>query len=164
MVQPKTMGALLAEHPIFQGFDPEATEFLGGCASNHHFAFDEFLFRADQPAERFYLIRTGDVALELDMTGRKRLVIHTIHPGQIVGASWLLPPYRWRFDARALGDVRAFGIDATCLRNKCDANPDFGYAVFKRFLPLVAERLLATRMQLLDLYAPPVEVGAKLQA
>lgn len=163
MVQTKSMGDLLAEHPAFQGFDRETTEFLGGCASNHHFGVDEFLFRADQPSQRFYVLRSGDVAIELDMTGRKRLVIQTMHAGQIVGASWILPPYRWRFDARALSDVRAFGIDADCLRNKCDANPAFGYAIYKRFLPILAERLLATRLQLVDLYAPPAEIGARLE-
>ncbi|MHA1157990.1 MAG: Crp/Fnr family transcriptional regulator [Alphaproteobacteria bacterium] len=158
----RPIAALLGEHPLFAGFDEETMTFLAGCATNHHFPVDKFLFRADQPADQFYLVRSGDVVLELDMTGRKRLVVQSIHSGEVVGASWMLPPYRWRFDARAVDDVRAIGIDATCLRDKCDGNPELGYQIFKRFLPIVADRLLAARVQLVDLYAPPSEVGAAL--
>ena len=162
MVDTKSLASLLAEHPLFEGFDPDTMAFIGGCATNHHFPIDSFLFHADAPAETFYLLREGDVALQLEMPGRRRLVVQSIHPGQIAGASWILPPYRWRFDARAVSAVRAIGIDAACLRDKCDDNPGLGYRLFKRFLPVVADRLLAARMQLMDLYAPPAEIGTTL--
>ena len=155
----KSMAAILAAHPLFAGLDPEITDLLGGCARNEHFADGDYLFKVDEPANTFYLVRSGDVAIELRMPGRGRLTVQTVHPGQVVGASWFLPPYNWRFDARAVGTVRATGIDAACLRGKCDADPEIGYQVMQRFLPVVAERLQSARLRLIELYAPPAEVG-----
>ncbi len=158
----KSMADILADHPLFAGLDPEITDLVGGCAGNVHFAKGAYLLKADDPAETFYLLRDGAVALELRMPGRGKLRVETLHPGQVVGASWMLPPYRWRFDARALGEVRVTGIDAACLRGKCDADPKMGYQVIQRFLPIVAERLQSTRLRLLDIYAPPADVGRAL--
>ena len=158
----KSMADILAAHPLFAGLDKEITDLLGGCATNAHFAAGTYLFKEGDPADVFYLLRAGDVALDLRMPGRGRLTVETVHPGHLVGASWMLPPYRWRFDARAVGDVRATGVDAACLRNKCDAEPRLGYQVMQRFLPVLAERLESARIQLLDLYAPPAEVGRTL--
>ena len=158
----KQMADILADHPLFAGLDPAITDLLAGCARNVHFADGGLLFKADDPADTFYLLRAGDVALELRMPGRGKLTVQTLHPGHVVGASWILPPYRWRFDARALGDVRATGIDAACLRGKCDDDPSMGYQVMQRFLPIVADRLQSTRLRLLDLYAPPADVGRAL--
>ena len=161
-IKMKSMADILAEHPLFAGLDPEITHLLEGCAGNVHFAKGAYLFKADDPADTFYLLRDGAVALELRMPGRGRLIVQTVHSGHVVGASWILPPYRWRFDARAEGEVRATGIDAKCLRAKCDADPRLGYQVMQRFLPVVANRLQSARLRLLDLYAPPAEVGRAL--
>ena len=158
----KSMAEILAAHPLFRGLDPQITDLLGGCAKNEHFQDGDYLFKADESADTFYLLRSGDVAIELRMPGRGRLTVQTVHPGHVVGASWILPPYRWRFDARAVGTVRTTGIDATCLRGKCDADPGMGYQVMQRFLPIIAERLQNTRLRMLDLYAPPAEVGRAL--
>jgi CRP/FNR family cyclic AMP-dependent transcriptional regulator len=79
-------------------------------------------------------------------------VVSTLSAGEIVGASWLVPPYRWTFDARAVELTRAIGMDAQCLRGKCEADHDLGYALMKRFLPIFVKRLEATRLQLLDVY------------
>ena len=158
----KSMADILAAQPLFMGLDPEITDLLAGCATNAHFQADAYLLKADAPADTFYLVRSGDVAVELRMPGRGRLTVQTVHPGHIVGASWFLPPYRWRFDARAVDTVRATGIDAACLRSKCDADPRIGYQVMQRFLPVVAERLQSARLRLVDLYAPPNEVGRAL--
>ncbi len=158
----KSMADILAAHPLFAGLDKEITDLLGGCATNAHFKPGSYLFKEGEAADVFYLLRGGDVALELRMPGRGRLTVETVHPGHLVGASWMLPPYRWRLDARAVGDVRATRVDAACLRNKCDADPAVGYQVMQRFLPVLAERLESTRIRLLDLYAPPAEVGRAL--
>ncbi len=158
----KSMADILAAHPLFAGLDKEITDLLGGCATNAHFAAGSYLFKEGEAADIFYLLRAGEVALELRMAGRGRLTVETVHPGHLVGASWMLPPYRWLFDARAVEDVRATGVDATCLRNKCDADPRLGYQVMQRFLPVLAERLESTRLRLLDIYAPPADVGRSL--
>jgi hypothetical protein len=83
---------------------------------------------------------------------RGRLVFQTLGEHEIVGISWLIPPYRWTFDARALELTRAIEVDARCLRQKCDDDHDLGYEMMKRFVPILVERLHAARMQILDLY------------
>ncbi len=155
----KGLAEVLAAQPLFAGLSTETMSFLESCAKNEVFEAGVFLFKAGGQADRFFLLREGDVALELQIPGRARLTVQSVHPGHVVGASWMLPPYSWRFDARALTAVRATSIDATCLRRKCDDNPALGYEVFKRFLPILADRLQAARVQLVDLYAPPGEIG-----
>ena len=142
----------LAEHPFFAGFEPEQSRILSGCARNHRFDAGHYLFREGDPADEFFLIRHGRVALEIVAPGQAPVVLATLGKGEIVGASWLVAPYRWMFDARAVEMTRAIGIDAACLRGKCDADPKLGYEMMKRFLPVLVQRLNATRLQLLDVY------------
>jgi len=92
------------------------------------------------------------VALEIHVPGRDPVTFQTVGEGEIVGVSWLVPPYRWSYDARAIAPVRAIRLDANCLRAKCEADHDLGYEMMKRFAPVLIERLHATRLQLLDVY------------
>ncbi|KVQ42526.1 Crp/Fnr family transcriptional regulator [Burkholderia cepacia] len=143
---------ILAEHPFFAGFDAQHLQIVQGCASNRRCEAGQYVVREGEPADEFFLIRHGRIALEISSPGRKPVVIETIGAGEIVGASWLIPPYRWVFDARALELTRLIAIDAACLRGKCDRDHDFGYQMMKRFLPIFAKRLHATRLQILDVY------------
>jgi hypothetical protein len=81
-------------------------------------------------------------------------VTATLREGDILDGAWLVPPYRWRFDARAAELVRALGVNARCLRDKCEADHDLGYELMKRFVSAMGERLHATRLQVLDVYGP----------
>lgn len=148
----KSIGDLLAEHPFFAGLSAETVELIAGCGQNVRFAQDERIIAENEPADRFWVLRSGRVAIEVDDPRQGPLVIETIGPGELVGVSWLLPPYRWTFDARAVEPTRAVAIDAGCLRGKCDDDAELGYEMFKRFAGLVRDRLQATRLQLLDLY------------
>lgn len=143
---------ILAEHPFFAGFSPEYSQLVAGCARNHRFDAEQFLFHEGDQANEFFLIRQGKVALEISAPGREPIVIATLGAGEIVGASWVIPPYRWTFDARAVELTRAIGIDAACLRRKCEADHHLGYEMMKRFLPIIVKRLHATRLQILDVY------------
>lgn len=143
---------ILAEHPFLAGFAPAHHALLAGCARNHRFNAGTYLFHEGDPAAEFFLIRQGKVALEIHAPGREPIVFITLGAGDVVGASWLLPPYRWMFDARAVELTRAIGLDATCLRGKCDADHDLGYEMMKRVAPILASRLQATRLQILDVY------------
>ena len=143
---------ILKAHPFFAGFAPKHGALIAGCARNHRFDAGQFLFHEGEAADEFFLIRHGRVAIEIAAPGRKPIVIATLGEGEIVGASWLVPPYRWTFDARALDLVRAIGIDAACLRGKCDQDHDLGYDMMQRFLPILVRRLHATRLQILDVY------------
>ena len=143
---------ILEEHPFFAGFTAEQNRLISGCARNRRFDAGEYLFHEGEPADEFFLIRHGRVALEIVAPGQAPIVFSTLGEGEIVGASWLAAPYKWVFDARAVTLTRAIGIDAACLRGKCDADPVLGYQMMKRFLPVLVKRLNTTRLQLLDVY------------
>ncbi|MDM8355492.1 cyclic nucleotide-binding domain-containing protein [Pandoraea communis] len=143
---------ILAEHPFFAGLDSAHSRLISGCARNHRFGTGHFLFREGEPANEFFLIRHGKVALEIFAPGRAPIIVATLGAGEIVGVLWLVPPYRWTFNARAVELTRAIGMDARCLRDKCEADHDLGYALMKRFVPIFVKRLDATRLQLLDVY------------
>jgi len=148
----ETLEPVLAEHPFFQALAPEDLHVLAGCAMNVRFETGQQLFREGAEANEFYLIRHGKVALEVVVPGRSSVTIQTLGPGEILGWSWLVPPYRWRFDARAVELVRAIALDGKCLRAKCEADPRLGFELLKRFAQVIIERLQATRLQLLDIY------------
>ncbi|MGE5281709.1 MAG: cyclic nucleotide-binding domain-containing protein [Chloroflexota bacterium] len=143
---------LVAELPTFAGLDPDQRELIAGCGSNRVFEAGEHLAREGDAADTFFAIRHGRIALELVAPGRGPLMIATIGAGSVVGWSWLFPPYRWSFDARALERVRAVAFDGACLRGKCEDDKALGYELMRRFTAIMLERLQATRLQLLDVY------------
>ena len=148
----RRLDELLAEVPLFAGLGAERLELLAGCASNVGFAAGEAISRAGEPADTFYVIRRGTVAIELYAPARGALTVETLEAGEVVGWSWLFPPYRWNFDARALSAVRATAFDGACLRGKCEHDPALGYELMKRFAQVFVERLQWTRLRLLDVY------------
>lgn len=148
----RDLEALLAEQPFFKGMDARWIAFFAGCAGNVRVDAGDYLFREGGDADRFLLIRHGRVALETHVPQRGAVTIYTIGKDDVVGWSWLFPPYRWTFDARAIELVRAVAFDAACIRRKCDDDPAFGYAMLMRLVPVIVSRLQATRLQLLDVY------------
>ena len=148
----ETIETLLHEVPLFDGLDPGQFELIAGCGTNTHFADEQMLFRQGDPADTFYVIRHGSVALETFVPGRGTVTIETLEAGEVIGWSWLFEPYRWHFDARALSALRATSFDAACLRRKCEDDPRLGYALVTRFAGVLIERLQWTRLRLLDVY------------
>jgi CRP/FNR family transcriptional regulator, cyclic AMP receptor protein len=146
------LDALIADVPLFAGLDGAELELLAGCASNVRFEPGASIFLEGEPADAFYVIRHGRVALEAHLPARGALTIETLEPGEVLGWSWLFPPYRWHFDARALSLVRATSFDGACLRGKCADDPALGYDLMQRFAQVMMERLQATRLRLLDVY------------
>jgi CRP-like cAMP-binding protein len=144
--------SILAKHPFFAGVAAEHGQLVAGCARNHRYDAGDYLFREGGPADEFYLVRHGHVSLEIGAPGQPAIVFATLGEGEIVGASWLVPPYRWLYDARAVTLTRAIGVDAACLRAKCEADHHLGYDMMKRFLPILVQRLHATQLQILDVY------------
>jgi CRP/FNR family transcriptional regulator, cyclic AMP receptor protein len=149
---PRPLETVLAEVPFLEGLDDAQLALIAGCGSNVRFREGETLFREGDPADTFYVVRHGHVALETFVPTRGPMVIETIESGEALGWSWLFPPYRWHFDARALSLVRATAFDGACLRGKCDDDPALGYELMQRFALLLIERLQWTRLRLLDLY------------
>jgi CRP/FNR family cyclic AMP-dependent transcriptional regulator len=144
---------ILSQHPFFKDLDPQKLQFIAGCASNVRFEEGKFLFRDGEDANNFYVIRAGKVAIEIFSPKRGAITIQTLREGDVLGWSWLFPPYRWHFDAKALELTRAISLDGKCLRNKCEEDHDIGYELMKRFSDVIIQRLQATRIQVLDLYA-----------
>lgn len=152
------LDALLSRHPFFAGLQPAYLTLIAGCARNVHVREGAYLAREGEAADRFFAIRSGRVAVETHVPPRGPLTVQTIGEGEILGWSWLFPPYVWQFDARAVEDVRATAFDGACLRTKCDADPALGYELMKRLAYQVSHRLGAARRQLLDVYGPPTVV------
>lgn len=147
----ETIAQYLPEHPFFAGLDQAALDLLAGCAVNKHFRAGEVLFRESDPADTFYVLRHGAVAIQM-RTPTAGVVLDTAHDGDVVGWSWLVPPYRWTFDARASEDTSAIAFDGACLRGKCAGDAALGYALLQRVVQVMSGRLHSARVRLLDLY------------
>lgn len=148
----RTLDALIVESPVFKGLDQDQLELIAGCATNVVFAAGDRLFREGDQADTFFLIRHGLVALDAYVPNRGQLTMETVGPAEILGWSWLLPPYRWHFTGRAVEQVRAIQFDGACLRGKCEDDPVLGYDLLNRFAQVLVSRLQATRLQLMDVY------------
>lgn len=141
----------LKMHPFCEGLAPEHIELLASFAKKEEFPEDTVLFREGQLDTRFFLVLSGLVALEISSIGRVHR-IQTLSAGDEVGWSTLMPSSGKNFDARAIKTVRAIVVDGVKLREACEKDPAFGYAIISRMFRIVAERLQATRLQLLDVY------------
>lgn len=146
------IASLVAAHPLLRGLPGDTVDHVAGCARNVVFKRGELILVEGEAADTLYLLRRGRVALEVHAPGQGALVIETLGPGHVLGWSWLFPPYRWHFDARAIEPVGAVAVDGACLRAKAEDDPAFGYELMRRFASLMLERLQATRVRLLDLY------------
>lgn len=148
----ETLEVLLAQHDFFKDFKKSDLILLAGCASNSRFEAGEYIFRTGEKAGAFYVIRRGLVALEIAAPGKGPITVATLREGDILGWSWLIPPYFWHFDARALELTTAVALDGVCLRNKSNENHELGYELLKKFAYIMEKRLEATQLQLMDVY------------
>ena len=147
---------LLAEQPFMKGLQAPFLDLLAGCARNVRFKADEYIIREGRAADQFYLLTRGRVAIEIHAPHKGPVPVQTVEAGEVLGWSWLVAPYQWRFDGRAVEDVTALALDGACLRGKCEKEHELGYELLKRFAAVITQRLEATRLQLLDLYGEPV--------
>ncbi|MCB1014752.1 MAG: cyclic nucleotide-binding domain-containing protein [Acidimicrobiales bacterium] len=148
----KPIPELLAEHPFFEGLPADDLAALAACGEEVSFGAGEVIFREGTPADRMYVLRAGRVGLEIHALGRPAHLVTTLAAGEILGASWLFPPYQWQFEALALDATTAVALDAGCVRARLDADPALGYVVVQRFAALLVKRLQAARFRLLDVY------------
>src|SRR5664280_2062382 len=133
----QTLEPILREHPFFQGMEDQHIRLIAGCSKNVRFG-------------------EGLVSVQFVIPHDGLTTVLTAGGGEVLGWSWLFPPYRWHFDARAQQATHALAFDGKCLRAKCDEDHDLGYEIYKRFMQVVTERLEATRLQLLDIYGSHV--------
>ncbi|MGO9560333.1 MAG: cyclic nucleotide-binding domain-containing protein [Acidimicrobiales bacterium] len=147
-----SVAELVSAHPLLAGLPGDAVEQVAGCALNRAFRPGELLLTEGGLADTLFLVRRGRVAIEVYSPGRGPISIETVGPGGVVGWSWLFPPYRWHFDARAIDAVGAIAVDAACLRTKAEADPVLGQMLLMRVAEVLLDRLQSTRVRLLDLY------------
>ena len=146
----KTPRETITEHPFFLGMKPEHLDVLVGCARETKFKADQVLFREGEPANQFYLIESGRAVIEAHQLAKGTALVQTLGPGDVLGWSWLFPPFSWHFQARALEPMRAIVLDGARLLVTAEKNREFGYELMKRVAQVVIRRLQATRKQLLE--------------
>lgn len=147
----KVTAASLAAQPFLRGMSPGQLDRLAETVSDVQLPARHRIFEDGGYASRFWLIRSGQVALDLPVPGNGLVVIETLGMGDMLGWSWLFPPYRWALGAVTLGPVEVFEFDGPAVRARLDADPKLGYEMTHRFLAVAANRLQATRLRLLDL-------------
>lgn len=151
----RSVAELVAAHPLFADLDAAAVARVGACSQLVSVPAGRLLIAEGADADALYLVRRGRVSVELHAPGRGPLVVEVVGPGGVVGWSWLVPPYRWQFDGRALDDLGAVAVDAGCLRDRIDEHPAFGVALLTRLGGTVLGQLQSTRLRLADLYGAP---------
>src|SRR5690606_9532416 len=150
-----TTRELIDAHPFLAGLDFSARQRLAGTAHRIHFLPGSAIFAEGGRADRFWLIQDGRVRLELHLAGTGPVIIETLASGDVLGWSWLFPPYRWQFGATAVDPTLAVEMDGAAVRRLCEHDPALGYQLMQRFMRVVVHRLQATRFRLLDLYGQP---------
>jgi CRP/FNR family transcriptional regulator, cyclic AMP receptor protein len=135
----------LGQHAFFRGLTESQLDLLASCATSMRFNPQSRVFKYDTDADKFYLLREGKVGVEIPAISGEPLRIQTVGNGGVLGWSWLIPPYRWLFDARALATSDIIVMDGARLRDECEKDNALGYQLMKRFAVLMAERLNASR-------------------
>jgi len=148
----RTIEQYLPDHAFFAGLDAPTLELVAGCATNVSLAAGEYLCREGDPADTFFVVRRGRVSIEVHGPADGTVVIDTADEGDVVGWSWLVPPYRSSFDARAAEATGVLAFDGACLRGKCEADSRLGYQLMQRVTQVMNDRLVAAQVRLLDLY------------
>ena len=145
----------LSANAFFSGMDSSFLKFLSDSTNELQIKTGEVLFKYGNPADKFYLLRRGQVAIQVPALMGPSLDIQTLGPDQILGWSWLIPPYRWNFLARALEDSDLLEFDGSAILARCEEDPKFGYELVKRFATLMSDRLNAARQKMMDEWNPP---------
>jgi len=146
---------MLVAHPFLDGLADHHLQRLALRSKRSMFHGGNRLFEEGGRADRFWLIRDGMVTVDTRLPGRGSAVVETLGPGSVLGWSWLFAPYRWHFGATAVQTTLTIEIEGPAVRQMCEEDPQLGYDLTNRFMKVVVERLQATRLRLLDLYAHP---------
>jgi CRP-like cAMP-binding protein len=147
--EPEPMPVRVALHPFLAGMSATQLVWLTDCAMPVSFKKGQTILSEGDLANRFYLIESGKVVLESEDSLGKRVTIETIGAGDLLGWSWMFPPYVWHFTARAIEPTKAIFFYGTILREYCERDHSLGYELFKRMAPVMLKRLQRSRRQVL---------------
>src|SRR6266700_6852635 len=146
------LAARVTLHPFLAGMNRAQLALLTDCAMATHFKKGQPILREGEFANRFYLIESGKAVLESG-AGSEPMIMETIDPGDLLGWSWMFPPYIWQFTARAVEPTTAIFFYGTILREYCEKDHSLGYELFKRMSVVMMKRLQAARKQMLSVHA-----------
>jgi len=147
--------SVLGAQPFLRGMPSAQLAVLAELCEHVSIPSCERLFDEGAQADRFWIIDAGQVTLDASVPGRGRVIIERLGRGDVIGLSWMLPPYQWRFGAVATQPTQAFVFDARAVRAACDADPLLGYELSRRFSAVVVNRLQATRARLIEVCSRP---------
>jgi CRP-like cAMP-binding protein len=147
----------LMAHPFLTGMSSHHVEVLATSAALKQFQKDEVIFRAGQPANGFYLIEGGEVAIEGSVFEHGAISTDSVSAGEPLGWSWLFPPYLWHYDARAIEPTTAFFLDGAILHQACKEDLTLGHELFKRMSQVMVRRLQASRAKLIEALKPTMQ-------
>ena len=145
---------LIANSRLFSALDDAAIDFLVAHAEQKGLAAGQVLFHHGDRADHFYLLIEGHLSLEVPAIEGPSLELQDIGPGQSAGWSWLIPPHRWHFQARARTAIKYLEFDGSAILAHCEQDPKFGYQLIKRFSTLMSERLDFARHRIMQEYKP----------
>ncbi|MDP6505011.1 MAG: cyclic nucleotide-binding domain-containing protein [Planctomycetota bacterium] len=148
----QSLEEFIRNHFFFAEVDPSHCEAIAKSAAILSFEPGQPIIQEGAPAVQFYLITHGKVSLDVHTPSRGDVSIQTLTAGEVVGWSWIIPPYQWLFDARAVEHSDLIVIDGKALRERCEQDHQLGYLLLKNVTAMVANRLHGTRIQLLDIY------------
>lgn len=140
----------LQNHSIFSALEPEELEFLASAATSEHMEPGHVVFRHGERARCFYLILSGEIAIEIPAIEGPTLFLQHLKPGQVLGWSWLIPPYQWSFMARTEQPVEVIRFDGPTVLERCEADPNFGYHLLRAFSAMMSERLGHARRRIME--------------
>lgn len=145
---------LLTEAPAFSGLSDEYAKRLAGHGEEMEIGNGELLFRSGEPAKHFFVLVDGEISIEVPAVTGPTLRVQRLTPVRVLGWSWLLPPFKWSFNAKAERDSKVLRFDGEAVLEACESDPAFGYEVIKRFSALMAERLDAAHKKMMEQWSP----------
>jgi CRP/FNR family cyclic AMP-dependent transcriptional regulator len=152
LTEPEPLATRVSLHPFLAGMSRARLALLTDCAIAAHFKPGQVILREGELANRFYLVEGGKVVLESGEGFGEPVVVERIGAGDLLGWSWMFPPYVWHFTARAVEPTEAIFFYGTILREYCERDYSLGYELFKRITPVMLRRLRAARTKMLAVH------------
>jgi CRP-like cAMP-binding protein len=163
-IQIEPLATRVALHPFLAGMNHRQLALLTDCAVARRFNANQIILREGEFANGFYLVETGKVALESQTGFGESIPIQIADAGDLLGWSWMFPPYVWQFTARAIEPTMALFFYATILREYCEKDHSLGYELLKRISAVMVTRLQAAHDQMLSIYSSRVSGESALKS
>jgi CRP/FNR family transcriptional regulator, cyclic AMP receptor protein len=144
----------LSNHVFFSGLSGETLQFLNECSSTHDIKKEQILFLQGETADTFFVVLSGHISIQIPAIMGPCLEIQVLGQDQVLGWSWLISPYKWSFQAKAVDDSKLLMFDGKVILKRCEQDPKFGYELLKKFAELMSVRLDAARKKMMDEWNP----------